>query len=126
MQKELNIKETSIIDNDPVKLYNQKRTNTDLNITKMIRVELSKLRNDKEIKECYDSNRFIKDSSDKTPEIQRFLLNRYLTQQLMSGGKETSKERYCLIPNGLVDEWFSLVQDGVLPYFKNNKLEEIS
>jgi len=65
---------------------------------------------------AYDNNRFIMEAKDKTSDVQRFLLNRYWSQQLMLSNSPSIEERYCLIPNGAIADWLSLFKDKILPF----------
>ena len=71
---------------------------------------------------AYEQNQYIIDACDKTPEVQRFLLNRYWNLQLMSSRKVSINERYCLIPNGSIDDWLRLFSDKILPFIVKNEL----
>ena len=72
--------------------------------------------------DAYDNDRFIVEASGKTSDVQRFLLNRYWNQQLMASEKQTIEERFCLIPNGTIDDWLRLFQAKVLPFVVENNL----
>lgn len=63
----------------------------------------------------YENNRFILEAKDKAPGVQRFLLNRFWTLQL-SLCPDSLQERYCLIPDGKVEDWLSLFKIKILPF----------
>ena len=71
---------------------------------------------------AYDNNRFIVDAVGKPSNVQRHLLNRYWSQQLMSTFVPSMDERYCLIPNGEVSDWLKLFKQKVLPFAIANNL----
>lgn len=70
----------------------------------------------------FDTNRFILEAQGKNSSAQRFLLNRFWTFQLMSSVKPSTEERYCLIPNGTVEDWLRLFKTKVLPFVIENNL----
>lgn len=61
-------------------------------------------------------NHHIQDAKNKVPEVQRYLLNRYWSLELMQASKVSIDERFCLIPNGSLDDWFRLFETKVLPF----------
>jgi hypothetical protein len=70
----------------------------------------------------FDTNRFIIEAQGKNSAAQRFLLNRFWTLQLMSSVRPSTEERYCLIPNGTVQDWLRLFKAKVLPFVIENNL----
>lgn len=70
----------------------------------------------------FDTNRFIIEAQGKISPVQRHLLNRYWTMQLMYSSKPTTEERYCLIPDGQVTDWLRLFKDKVFPFVLENHL----
>jgi len=74
------------------------------------------------VQTCFDTNRFIIEASGKASDVQRFLLNRYWSQQLMSSSRHSIEERYCLIPDGTITDWLHLFQTKVLPFIIANDL----
>lgn len=75
--------------------------------------------------DAYDNNRFVKEAVGKEATVQRFLLNRYWSQQLMSSNKPTTEERYALIPNGEVSSWLALFKSKILPFAIENNLPRV-
>lgn len=75
--------------------------------------------------DAYDSNRFVIEAKDKEATVQRYLLNRYWGQQLMSSNKPTTEERYALIPNGEVTSWLELFKAKILPFAIENNLPRV-
>jgi hypothetical protein len=72
--------------------------------------------------DLFNNNRFINEASDKCSAVQRYNLNRYFNLQMLMSDKDTTEERFCLIPNGLVSEWLTLFQQKVLPFLIENDL----
>ncbi len=70
----------------------------------------------------YDPNRFINEAKNKPSEVQRFLLNRYWSFQLMQSEKSSIEERSYLIPNGEITDWIRLFETKVLPFILENNL----
>ncbi len=70
----------------------------------------------------YDTSRFIEYARDRNSEVQRTLLNRYWNYQIMTVNIESQEERFCLIPNGQIDEWLRLWQSKVLPFVIQHQL----
>ncbi len=74
------------------------------------------------VEENFDTHRFIIDAAGKHSNAQRFLLNNFWHLQLMSAAKQSTEERYCLIPNGDVKNWLNLFKVKVLPFIIENNL----
>jgi hypothetical protein len=70
----------------------------------------------------FNNHQNIIDASNKKPEAQRFLLNRYWNIQLLNCPKTSADERFCLIPNGTLDDWMRLFEAKVLPFIITNGL----
>lgn len=70
----------------------------------------------------FDEHRFIKEAAGKDSVIQQYLLNRYWTNQLLHANAVSIEERYCLIPDGLVEDWLNLFESRVLPFIIANDL----
>lgn len=66
--------------------------------------------------DAYDGNRFISEAIGKAASVQRFLLNRYWNQELIFSDLPAIEERYCLIPNGTIEDWLRLFKSKVLPF----------
>lgn len=70
---------------------------------------------------AYDSNLHIQQAIGKNQEAQRYILNRFWNIQLLDCSDISIDERYCLIPNGTIQEWLNLFKTKVLPFcIKNN------
>lgn len=101
--------------------YHQGKPDGDLDLVLLVRTLLE--RSGLQLKlEAYDNDRFIVEAIDKSSDVQRFLLNRYWSQQLMYCSVTSIEERYCLIPNGTNQDWLSLFESKVLPFVVENDL----
>jgi hypothetical protein len=66
--------------------------------------------------EIYDTNRMVADAADKCSAVQRFQLNRYFSMQLIMAARDSTEERFCLIPNGEVADWLALFKSKIVPF----------
>lgn len=98
----------------PFNAYNRPRDENELNLVEEVRNLLLKSGLHNSI-QFYDNNRFIIEAGNKAPGVQRFLLNRFWTLQL-SLCPDSLQERYCLIPDGKVEDWLSLFEIKILPF----------
>lgn len=64
----------------------------------------------------FDCDQHIVDARNKRPEVQRHLLNRYFNLQLMYASVDSSAQRYCLIPDGEIEQWLAFFKQSVLPF----------
>lgn len=65
---------------------------------------------------AYDNNRMVADAFDKCSSVQRFQLNRYFSMQLIMASRDSTEERFCLIPNGEVSDWLTLFKSKIVPF----------
>lgn len=100
--------------------YDRVREENELNLVEEVRNLLIEAGLSKSIS-IYDNNRFIIEAKDKAPGVQRFLLNRFWTLQL-SLCPSSLQERYCLIPDGKVEDWLSLFKIKILPFILEKNL----
>ncbi len=105
-----------------VEQYQQAKPEGDIDLVAMVRNKLLGFGLHEAVQNSFDTNRFIIEAQNKPSAIQRHLLNRYWALQLMSSTKPTTEERYCLIPNGTVEQWLDLFEKKVLPFVVENKL----
>ena len=70
----------------------------------------------------FDNHRFIQEAIGKESSVQRYLLNRYWTSQLLHSSKVSIEERYCLIPDGMIQDWLALFETKILPFIIENDL----
>lgn len=102
--------------------YHKPRNQNDIDLILEVRQVLVSAGLLMKVIEAYDSDRFIIEAMDKGPEVQRFLLNRYWSQQLMRSEKPSIEERASLIPNGEITDWLFLFKEKILPFILENKL----
>lgn len=104
---------------EPSVAYTQERQADDRDLV-METVELLKSKNITPEKLLeFTTNHHIVEAQNKIPEVQRYLLNRYWALQLMQASRVSIDERYCLIPNGSLDDWKRLFETKVLPFVVN-------
>ncbi len=108
--------------NKGIDQYRSERTETDINLILELRQMLVSAGLLMKVIEAYDSDRFIIEGMDKPPEVQRFLLNRYWSQQLMKSTKSSIEERSCLLNNGTYDDWLFFFKEKILPFILENNL----
>lgn len=99
-----------------VEQYYLKREEGDLDLVLEVRNALVEVGLLQKVLVAYDGNRFINEATGKASSVQRFLLNRYWNQELIFAEKPSIEERYCLIPNGTVEDWLRLFKAKVLPF----------
>ncbi|MCK9517318.1 MAG: hypothetical protein M0Q87_14945 [Ottowia sp.] len=102
--------------------YYQPKNPNDMDLVAIVREDLINSGLANHLSTAYDNSRFIQEAVGKDSNVQRFLLNRYWTQQLMSAKQVSIEERYCLIPNGDVQDWLRLFRSKVLPFIVQNDL----
>lgn len=105
-----------------IKQYYQPKNPNDMDLVAIVREDLISSGLANHLPTAYDNSRFIQEAVGKDSNVQRFLLNRYWTQQLMSAKQVSIEERYCLIPNGDVQDWLRLFRSKVLPFIIQNDL----
>lgn len=108
--------------NAAIQEYLQVRQPADFDLVAHVRQMLINAGSHPEAISAYDNHHLVLEAMDKVPTIQRFLLNRFWMLQLMSCPAVSTKERYCLIPNGSIDDWVRLFGDTVLPFATRNNL----
>lgn len=70
----------------------------------------------------YDTNHTVLEATNKTVDVQRQLLNRYLYLQIVKCSARSTNERQSLIPNGSIQDWLRLFKANVLPFMIRNNL----
>src|SRR5574343_436390 len=108
--------------NVAIEEYKQVRQPTDFDLIGHVRTLLINAGSRPEAIAAFDNHHLIVEATNKVPNIQRFLLNRFWMLQLMSCPAVSTKERYCLIPNGSIEDWVRLFSDSVLPFATKNNL----
>lgn len=102
--------------------YHQTKDANDIDLTAVVRTILVEAGLLQYVIAAYDNDRFILEAQNKPSEVQRFLLNRYWSFQLMQSEKSSIEERSYLIPNGEIEDWIRLFQNKVLPFILENNL----
>lgn len=102
--------------------YTQPKPEGDIDLVEAVRQLLLSAGLHANVQASYNSNHFILEAMGKPSTVQRFLLNRYWNQQLLSAIHPSIEERYCLIPNGEVKDWLTLFQAKILPFLMANGL----
>jgi len=102
--------------------YNQVKPDGDIDLIAEVRDILTRAGIIEPLSNAYDNDRFIIEAVGKVSTIQRYLLNRYWTKQLIASGKPTSEERYTLIPNGEISDWLKLFESKIIPFALDNNL----
>lgn len=105
-----------------IRQYNEEKPEGDIDLVAEVRNILMSNGLGQRLPTCYDNNVFIVEAVGKSSNVQRFLINRYWNQQLMLSNKPATEERYCLIPNGRVEDWISLFKDKIMPFILENDL----
>lgn len=72
--------------------------------------------------DSFDNHPLVVNSQNKISNVQRFNMNRYWSIQLMSVNTCSEQERFCLIPNGDINEWITLFKDKILPFLVEHDL----
>lgn len=78
-----------------------------------------------EVQIGFDTHPNIVDASNRKPEVQRHVLNQFWNLQLLSTNANTYEVRYCLIPNGDVQDWLRLFKEKVVPAAVTHRLPRV-
>lgn len=105
--------------------YFQKPQDGDINLVDLVREILRESGLGMAIPEAYDGNTHIQQAINKNMEAQRYLLNRYWNLQLLSCSDISFEERYCLIPNGKIEDWVRLFKAKIIPFCIKNNLPKV-
>lgn len=102
--------------------YDEVRHPDDLDLVAWVRNELFAAGLGQEVIQGFDTSPTIQTASMKRPEVQRYMLNKFLNLQLMMYASESINERFCLVPNGQLTEWMTLFKNSVLPFLVAKRL----
>jgi hypothetical protein len=105
----------------PISFYNSPRQANEMDLVGLVRDRLIQSGLLEKI-DHYDSSRFIIEAKDKPSHAQQYLLNRYLSTQLMAAPEDTSIERYALIYEIQPDQWLEIFDKTILPTVVNCNL----
>ena len=106
--------------------YKLARQPGDLNLILEVRQALIEVGLLQEVQQAFDTNHYILDGLEKIPEVQRYLLNRFWNLQLLTvKDVSTLDERFCLVPDGAVEDWLRLFKQKILPFAIQHRLPRI-
>lgn len=105
--------------------YNTVKSEGDIDLVSEVRQLLCTVGQVKNLTLAYDQHRFIIEAQGKPSDVQRHLLNRYWSHQLMSASRNSTEERYCLIPDGQIGDWLTLFREKVIPFIMENDLPKV-
>ena len=108
--------------NPGIEAYSRPRLDFEIDLIKDVRNLLVNAGLLNKVEAVYDTNRFIQNALHANAEVQRFALNRFWNLQLMQCSAQSTQERFCLISNGSVTDWFTLFREKVLPFIIANEL----
>lgn len=78
-----------------------------------------------EVQIGFDTHPHITDASKRKPEVQRHILNQFWNLQLLATSSNTYEVRYCLIPNGDIQDWLRLFKEKVVPAAVQHRLPRV-
>lgn len=102
--------------------YYQTRKEDDLDLVSEVRKCLQNYGLHQAVSKYFDTDPIIIDAVTKAPHIQRWLLNRYWTRQLVQCPVNSIEVRTYLIPDGSEEDWLRLFKVKVLPFIVDNNL----
>ena len=110
------------VSNVDIRHYNETRAAGDIDLIGHVRQLLVEAGLSQQVVAGYDNNPNIMEGMNKRPDIQRYLLNRFWLFQLMNANDISIEERYCLVPNGSIEEWIRLFKEKIIPFAIKNRL----
>ena len=105
-----------------VDVFYREKPADDIDLIQAVRASMLEYGLHDKVANAFDNNHYIIDAIGKPSTVQRFLLNRYWSLQLMSSANPSIEQRYCLIPDGEVSDWLRLFKESVLPFAVQNEL----
>ncbi len=102
--------------------YLAPRSAEDLDLVKVVRDILTESGLAIEAADHYDNHPLIQEASQKRPEPQRFILNKFWYFQLLSIPVNSMEERFCLVPNGEISDWIKLFKEKIIPFAVQHRL----
>lgn len=106
-------------------LYKTAREQGEIDLVEETRRRLIEAGLSNEVTCAFDTNQYVIDAVDKKPEVQRYLLNRFWNVQLLTSNAESFEERYCLIPNGDIEDWLRLFSKKIVPFAVTHRLPRV-
>ena len=102
-----------------VDFYNQLPDPNEISLVEVVRKSLiDNGVTDEQLRETYDTDRFVIESAGKHAHAQQFNLNRYFANQLAhvdAEGGDTRLIRYQLIYEISPSDWLKIINDSVIP-----------
>jgi hypothetical protein len=108
---------TAAITQEGIALYKREKPQDDIDLVAEVR---NMLPNEKVA--VFNESDHIKEASNKHSTVQRFLLNRYWTQELSKAPCSSVNVRYNLINDGDINTWLDLFKKYVLPFIMKHDL----
>jgi hypothetical protein len=105
-----------------VQMYHAPKADNELDLVDAVRQSLINAGLKDRVDLFFDNNKFIQEATGKNADVQRFLLNRYWTTQLMNAPVQSMDQRIALVPNGDVRDWLVLFRERVLPFVVEQNL----
>lgn len=102
--------------------YSEPRSETDRDLVGEVRQQLMFAGRGQNLEVLFDQNHYIQEAMRKKPEVQRYLLNKYWNLQMLQVPAPSMEERYCLVPNGPLDDWLRLFKYKVIPFIVQHEL----
>lgn len=102
--------------------FMQPRQADDIDLVAVIRSILVPFGLENKLQLYFDTDDFIVQAQSKRPEIQRYLLNSYLTLQLQMSRKDSMKIRYSLMPSGPLEDWIQIFREYIAPFMADQDL----
>ncbi len=102
--------------------YLEERKEDDIDLVEIVREKLLSIGKEQDIA-LFDNNEYILDAKNRRPKIQRFILNKYWTLQILNIDNVDSIDvRYCLVNDGDIDKWIDLFNKKVVPFIIEHDL----
>ncbi len=101
--------------------YGAERTATDFDLVNYVYERLISVGLVKNA-EFFINNMGLNDAINKKPEVQRYILNKFFFTQLVTTSEPSFEERFCLVPDGSVQEWVDLFDKKILNFLIRNDL----
>lgn len=96
--------------------YNEPREEGDVDLVEEVRKILLSAGKEIDI-DLYDNHEYVLEAKTKRPLVQRFILNKYWTLQILNIQNVDSIDvRFCLVNKGDVDKWLELFKTKVLTF----------
>jgi hypothetical protein len=108
--------------NSGVEHYMSPRQEGEIDLVKEVRALLVDSGLAANLEKAFDNHHQIIEARDKPSQVQRYLMNRYWTTQLMIHANKTAEHRFFLIPNGSVQQWLELFKNTIIPFLVEHNL----